>query len=164
MENKGSGITRRLGIAATVVTLAGGSLALWDKLKPEEEVPDIGGRWTITNTVTASDGDNFNGEVYVYSIGVARNADSGLSGEGDQTLYKKAGAEIGPAPSRFPVRITDGEQTEGRLRVNLSIKGKREFTGTLWLNQDDSDPTHWVGTFEYTAGGTKGTSEVWIKS
>lgn len=160
MEENRSNFTKRLGIAATVVTLTGGSVALWQQVKPEEKLPDLTGRWTITNTVTDSQGDDFTGEVYIYSVGVSEAADHGLSGTGEQTEYAKAGQELKNALSRFPIRITDGKHTEEKIHMNFMIQGNREFTGTMWLTLDKDDPHHLTGTFEYTAGGTKGTSDV----
>jgi hypothetical protein len=158
MEEKRSPFTKRLGIAATVVSLTGGSIALWNQLKPEEELPDLSGRWTITNTVTASNGGKFDGEVYVYSVGVTQDERQRLSGTGEQVLYNGK-----PASSRFPIAITDGKHAGGKVSVNFTVKGNREFTGTLWLVPEDDDPHRLTGTFEYTAAGTTGTTEVLIK-
>lgn len=158
MEEKRSPFTKRLGIAATIVSLTGGSIALWNQLKPEKELPDLSGRWTITNTVTASNGGKFDGEVYGYSVGVTQDERQHLNGLGEQVLYNGK-----PASSRFPFIITDGKQTEGTIKVNFTIEGNREFTGTLWLTPLEADPHRLTGTFEYTAGGTQGTSDVLIK-
>ncbi|MBL7939852.1 MAG: hypothetical protein JNL43_10870 [Flavobacteriales bacterium] len=163
MEGSKSNFTKRLGIAATIVSLTGGSIALWNQLKPEDAPPDLSGRWTITNTVTGSNGGKFDGEVYVYSVGVSQAADHSLSGTGEQTHYEQAGQERRAAPTRFPFYLTDGKHTEDGIKANFTIQGNREFTGTLWLIADEMDPKHLSGTFEYTAGGTQGTSDVRIK-
>jgi hypothetical protein len=158
MEDKNPSFVKRIGIAATVVSLAGGSIALWNQLKPVEELPDLTGRWTITNTVTSSAGGQYDGEEYVYSVGVMQAQDHGLSGDGEQTLYNGK-----PARSRFPITITAGKHTSKQIKANFKIQGNREFTGTLWLTRNENDPKRLAGTFEYTAGGTKGTTEVTIK-
>ncbi|HRH70596.1 MAG TPA: hypothetical protein PLB89_13920 [Flavobacteriales bacterium] len=163
MEEKSSSFGRKLGITATIVSLAGGTIALWNQLKPEDELPDLSGRWTVTNTVTSSDGGKFDGEVYVYSIGVSEAADHRLTGTGEQTHYQPAGQDMRAAPSRFPVTLTDGKQKPTSVIANFTIKGNREFTGTMRLVRDESDATHLTGTFEYTAGGTQGTTEVRLK-
>lgn len=158
MEDKNSSFGKRIGIAATVVSLAGGSIAIWNQLKPADELPDLTGRWTITNTVTSSAGGQYDGEVYVYSVGVLQGADHGLSGDGEQVLYNGK-----PARSRFPITITAGKHTADQIKANFIIQGNRAFTGTLWLTRSDQGIGRLSGTFEYTAGGTKGTAEVTIK-
>ncbi|MFN6116584.1 MAG: hypothetical protein ACK46C_11970, partial [Flavobacteriales bacterium] len=101
-----------------VVSLAGGSIALWNQLKPLEELPDLTGRWTITNTVTSSAGGQYDGEEYVYSVGVMQAQDHGLSGDGEQTLYNGK-----PARSRFPITITAGKHTSKQIKANCKIQG-----------------------------------------
>ncbi|HOY27637.1 MAG TPA: hypothetical protein PLR96_01605 [Flavobacteriales bacterium] len=158
MEKSSSSIASKVGIAATVVSLVGGTVALWDQFKPGDEHPDLSGRWTISNTVTGSNGGKFDGEVYVYSVGVMQDKNQGLKGNGEQTLYNGK-----VAASRFPIQITDGNLTEEGIKAHFTIQGNREFTGTLWLTMVQDDPKHWTGTFEYTAGGTLGSTEVRIK-
>lgn len=158
MEEGKSRFTKRLGIAATVVSLTGGTLALWNQLKPEAEATDLGGRWIITNTVTESNGGKFDKEVYIYSVGVTEEADGRLSGKGEQTLYNGK-----TAPSRFPIAITDGRNGEEGVKANFTIQGNREFTGSFRLTIDEKDPKHLTGEFEYTAGGTRGITDVLIR-
>lgn len=157
MEEGKSRFTKRLGIAATVVSLTGGTLALWNQVKPEDEAIDLSGRWTITNTVTESNGGRYDKEVYVYSVGVTQDADGRLSGKGEQTLYNGKAA-----PSHFPIAITDGRNGEKGVKANFTIHGNREFTGSFRLAIDENDPKHLSGEFEYTAGGTRGITEVRI--
>ena len=162
METNRSSIAKKLGIAATVVSLTAGSLALWDKVKPETVLPDVRGRWTITNTVTESNGSKFDGEVYVYSVGVNEATDRSLSGTGEQTHYQMTNAERRAAPSRFKIDLTGGQNGEHKITANFTIHGNREFTGSFNLVRDEADERHLTGTFEYTAGGTKGTTDVRI--
>lgn len=163
MENNGSGITRKLGIAATVVTLVGGSWALWKEVRPQEELPDLSGRWTITNTVTSSSGSRFDGEVYEYSVGVHEDATHELKGDGEQTRYLNATGEEHQPLSRFPIHITSGKNAADRITVHFMIEGSRPFTGTMSLTAHEGEPQRLSGSFEYTAGGTKGRTEVMIK-
>lgn len=88
-------LAKRLGIAATVVSFSGGSVALWKNLKPADEATDLSGRWTITNTVTASNSGRFNGEVHVYSLGVTQDAAKLMLAKGEQPHYNGK-----PAPGR----------------------------------------------------------------
>lgn len=147
-----------LGNAVTAVTLLGGGIALWDKFNSTRARPDLSGRWTITNTVISSAGGHYDGDVYVYSVGVTESADHHLSGTGEQTLYNHQAAK-----SRFPITISDGKHTDEQVKVNFTVQGNREFTGTLWLKRDEEDPARLSGTFEHTAGGTQGITEVRIR-
>ena len=52
MEESKSTFTKRLGIAGAVVSLVGGSIAVWNQMKPEPEIPDLSGEWVITDAIS----------------------------------------------------------------------------------------------------------------
>lgn len=158
MEEGKSRFTKRLGIAATIVSLTGGSIALWKQVQPEEALPDLSGRWTITNTVSASNSGKFDGEVYVYSVGVTQTADHKLEGKGEQTHYNGKAA-----PGRWPINLDSGKLTKEDVVINFTIEGNRVFTGTMRLRMQEDDDRRLTGTFAYTAAGTKGVTEVRIE-
>jgi len=149
---------KRLALAGAVVSLAGGSIAIWNQLKPEEKVPELGGTWIVTNTVGRSNSGKFNGEVYVYDIGVQQSSAHELSGKGEQTAYNGK-----VAPSHFLLDVTGGKVTGDHTVMHYTVHGNRDFIGHLDLTPDPKDPKHWTGTFSHTADNTTGSTDVRIE-
>lgn len=136
---------------------------MWNQIKPAPDLLNITGRWIITNTVTKSNGGQFDGEVYRYNVGIHESPTHELGGDGEQDLYLYANGQPHKKLSRFLFLVTGGSNTDEGITMNFAIEGNRRFTGTMWLQANDQDPEHLTGTFRYTAGGTEGTTEVEIK-
>lgn len=157
MEANKSSITKKIGIAATLVSLAGGSVALWNQFKPLDEVPDLSGIWTITNTVESSNLERYVGEVYAFEVYVTQDG-AKLTGEGEQTHYNG-----NVAPSHFPIKITEGSVREDKVIVRYTMKGTRETTGIITLKFDAEGTDRLTGTFASAAADTKGKTVVRIE-
>ena len=73
----------------------------WNGTSAEDELADLSGVWTLTNSVVESNMDRYVGDVYVFEINVTQHGGK-LTGEGEQTLYNGKTAR-----SRFPIVFTD---------------------------------------------------------
>lgn len=150
MEVVKAKFTKRLGIAATVVSLTGGSIALWNQLKPEEELPDLSGQWTITDTVTAARDTDYIGDTHEYVIPVLQDNEK-LKGEGKQTKYNQRYAS-----RKWPILI-EGVCRNDVIKVTHKVNpDSGGFTGSMTLRVDPTDPRRLVRTFTTTIAGQAG--------
>lgn len=140
MEDKGTGITRKLGIAATVVTLVGGSLALWKELGPIEKQKNLTGDWIIDVHIDDSNSHNYQGDTYQFEIGLAQNGNQ-LSGQGKQSKYN------GKKGSGWKFEVLGGVMDEDSLVISYKVHSPETYTGSLRLGHSEGMPNQWQGRF-----------------
>jgi hypothetical protein len=149
-----TGITKKLGIAATVISITAGSLALWDKVKPGEEVPDLTGKWRIALTPETSQPTKWIGHTWVFDVHVTPHGD-GFKGTGEQVLYDDE------PPTGFNKFALDPFQFRNdKVIVGFTANISRETTGMLRLKYDPENPKMMTGTFTWDAANKEGTATV----
>ena len=157
MEEKRSPFTKRLGIAATVVSLTGGSIALWNQLKPEKEVPDLTGTWVITDRIETASDTSYISDTHEYEV--VMNQDGAiLNGTGKQKKYNGK-----HAVGRWPIRI-EGRIHEQEVRATLHVDNPAGgFDGSLYLNLNEGGQPELTGTIRTTVAEQRGPAEVRIE-
>ena len=152
MEVNKSSIAKKLGITATVVSLLGGSLALWEKVKPDEEIADLSGKWRIELTPETSEPTKWVGHTWVFDVHVTPQ-ENGFKGTGEQVLYD------GKPPNGFNKFVLEpfqlkNDQVVASFKVNIS----RETSGMLRLKYDPEKPHALNGSFSWDAANKEGVA------
>ena len=155
MEESKSTFTKRLGIAGAVVSLVGGSIAVWNQMKPEPEIPDLSGEWVITDAISSAADERYVGETHEYVVNVLQDG-AKLKGDGKQRLYNGEHAQ-----GKWAVHL-DGIVKPEQVTIQYVVNNGA-FTGTMRLTVDPEDPHRWMGTNSTTVAEQRGDVVVLIR-
>lgn len=157
MEEKHSKFSKRLGIAAAVVSLTGGTVALWQQAKPAEELPNLTGSWTIEATITDSDAQRYNGDTYAFEISVAQDG-ARLTGSGIQTTYKGK-----QASNKWKFEILGGTVDADSVIISYKVYSPDTYTGSLRLGYAHEQARELRGRFTSSVADQLGEAHVVIR-
>ena len=155
VSSKLSGFQIPLQIAAAIVTISIGSIALFKGCK-KDAIVDLAGKWIITSNVQSASDEKNIGDEYVYEVYVV-DTESKLSGIGEQTKYNKSEAK-----SHFKVVVDHITMVDDTIRVVYTVGGSRDFRGDMKLLRSEGNDRKLVGTFRQTTEDIAGSCVVVI--
>lgn len=157
METNKSSIAKKLGIAATLVSLTGGTVALWNQFSPDEKLPELTGSWTIDVVIEDSGTHAYKGHTYQFEIGVDQDG-AKLKGAGKQTKYRGK-----KAPKGWKFEILGGKVEADSVIISYMVHSEETYTGSLRLGYDENDARALQGQFTSSVDDQFGSATVRVR-
>ena len=141
-----------IALIAGVSTIVGGTIA-GIQYYHQRSIPDISGRWKITNTVEETTYNPYQGLELEYKVFISQDGVN-LDGRGEK-LWENG--QLIERQGRSPIQIT-GRVEGGRVSATFREQGLRRRTSGHFDWQLAADGDTLKGTFTHTAASMSGPS------